>query len=235
VSEPLSIVVDIEGTTSATGFVVDHLYPYSRARFKDWVTGRGGDPDVARAVAQVRNLLSEQGEPEAGGDRVVEVLDRWLDRDEKATPLTTLQARIWADGFASGELTSHFFPDVIPVLREWHGAGHRLYVFSSGSVSNQIIWFGHSPEGDLLPLFAGHFDTDNGGPRGIAASYEKIARTLGAAPERIVFLSGRLAELDAARAAGWHTVGVRRPGEPGHAEGVGGHPEVASFSGIRLP
>lgn len=231
-SEPLSIVVDIEGTTSATGFVVDHLHPYSRARFKDWITGRGDDPDVARAVAQVRNLL---GEPEAGGDRVVEVLNGWLDRDEKATPLKALQGRIWADGFASGELTSHFFPDVIPVLREWHAAGHRLYVFSSGSVSRQIVWFGHSPEGDLLPLFAGHFDTENGGPKRVAASYGKIARTLGAAPERILFLSGLLADLDAARTAGWRTVGVRRPGEPDRAEGVGDHPEVASFTGIRLP
>jgi enolase-phosphatase E1 len=230
VSEPLTIVVDIEGTTSATGFVVDHLYPYSRARFGDWIAGRGDDPDVARAVAQVRNLI---GEPEAGGDRVVKALNDWLDRDEKATPLKTLQGRIWADGFASGELMSHFFPDVIPVLREWHAAGHRLHAFSSRSVSAQIAWFGHSPEGDLLPLFTGHFDTENGGPKRVATSYEKIARTLGAAPERIVFLSDLLAELDAARTAGWHTIGVRRPGERHYAEGVGDHPEVASFAEIR--
>ncbi|GAA2111410.1 acireductone synthase [Actinomadura alba] len=225
-SDPLTIVVDIEGTTGATGFVVDRLYPYSRERFAAWIDTHAGDPEVTRAVAQVRDAL---GEPDAGTDRVVRALNDWLDRDEKATPLKTLQGGIWAAGFASGELTSHFFPDVIPVLRTWHAAGHPMYVYSSGSVSAQLAWFGNSPEGDLLPLFEGHFDTENAGPKRVAASYEKIAGAIGAAPDRIVFLSDLAAELDAARAAGWRTIGVRRPGEPHYDRGVGNHPEVATF------
>lgn len=38
-----AVVLDIEGTTSATGFVVDVLYPYSRARFAEAAhrAGRG--------------------------------------------------------------------------------------------------------------------------------------------------------------------------------------------------
>ena len=228
-TEPQTIVVDIEGTTGATGFVVDRLYPYSRKRFADLIDGHAGDPDVARAVAQVRELI---GEPEAGTERIVRALGDWLDRDEKVTPLKTLQGRIWAAGFASGELVSHFFPDVIPALRAWHAAGRPLYIYSSGSVAAQRAWFGHSPEGDLLPLFDGHFDTENAGPKRVAASYEKIASTIGAPAGRIVFLSDLVDELDAARAAGWRTVGVRRHGEPNYERGVGDHPEVAAFDEV---
>jgi enolase-phosphatase E1 len=229
VSEPLTIVVDIEGTTGATGFVVDQLYPYSRERFAEWIDTHAADPEVTRAVAQVREAI---GEPDASVDRVLRALNDWLDRDEKATPLKTLQGGIWAAGFASGELTSHFFPDVIPALRAWRSAGHPMYVYSSGSVSAQLAWFGHSPEGDLLPLFDGHFDTENAGPKRVAASYEKIASTIGTAPDRIVFLSDLAPELDAAREAGWRTVGVRRPGEPYYALGVGDHPEAATFDQV---
>jgi enolase-phosphatase E1 len=47
-----AVVVDIEGTTSSTGFVVDTLYPYSRARFGQWLTERADHPDVQRAVGR---------------------------------------------------------------------------------------------------------------------------------------------------------------------------------------
>jgi enolase-phosphatase E1 len=49
-----------------------------------------------------------------------------------------------------------------------------------------------------------------------------------------VFLSDVTAELEAARQAGWHTVGVRRPGEPHYARGVGDHLAIASFAELDL-
>ncbi|MCF2527885.1 acireductone synthase [Yinghuangia soli] len=229
---PVHVVVDIEGTTSATGFITEQLYPYSRKHFAQLLDTRGTEPDVARAAAAVRELI---GEPEAGTERIVEALNGWLDRDEKVTPLKTLQGVIWAEGFASGELTSHFYPDAIPALRAWHAAGHTLYVFSSGSVSAQLAWFGHSAEGSLLPLFSGHFDTETAGPKKIASSYDAIAAAVGETdPARFVFLSDLVEELDAAKEAGWRTVGVRRPGEPYYAKGVAGHPETDSFARIDL-
>jgi enolase-phosphatase E1 len=231
VSEPLKVVVDIEGTTSATSFVVDQLYPYSRERFARWIDEHGDDPGVARAVSQVRELI---GDPQAGTGRIVAALNAWLDTDEKATPLKILQGRIWRQGFATGELTAHFYPDVIPALRAWKAAGHELYVFSSGSVPAQRAWFGHSPDGDLLELLSGHFDTENAGPKRVAGSYRAIAGAVGADQSQMVFLSDVLAELDAAREAGWRTVGVRRPGEPYYAQGVGDHLEVASFGELDL-
>jgi enolase-phosphatase E1 len=226
-----TVVVDIEGTTSATAFVVERLYPYSAARFAGWIGQHHDDPEVARAVAQVRELI---GEPAAGTDRVVAALRGWLAEDQKVTPLKTLQGAIWAQGFAAGELVAHFYPDAVPTLRAWKAAGHRLYVFSSGSVAAQRAWFGHSPAGDLLPLLSGHFDTDSAGPKREAGSYRRIAAATGSDPARTVFLSDLVAELDAARAAGWHTVGVRRPGEPHHRQGVGDHLEVASLAEVDL-
>ncbi|MFD9330553.1 acireductone synthase [Streptomyces sp. NPDC060065] len=226
-----SVVLDIEGTTSATGFVVDVLYPYSRSRFGAVLSERSGDPDVVRAVAQVRELI---GEPDADAGRVEKALNEWLDEDRKATPLKTLQGLIWSEGFARGDLVSHFYDDVVPALRRWHAAGVRLHVYSSGSVAAQRAWFRSSPEGDLLPLVEGLYDTENAGPKQEPQSYTTIAAALGEAPGRILFLSDRPGELDAARAAGWQAVGVRRPGEPYYEQGVGDHPQAGTFDEITI-
>ncbi len=226
-----AVVVDIEGTTSSTGFVVSTLYPYSRARFAQVLTERADDPDVARAAGQVRDLL---GEPGADVPRIVAALHDWLDRDQKVTPLKTLQGLIWADGFAAGDLTAHVYDDVVPALHAWRDAGLRLYVFSSGSLTAQATWFGHSPSGDLLPLFTQRFDTENAGPKRVRSSYEKITAATDEDPEATVFLSDLGAELDAAREAGWLTVGVRRPGEPYADAGTPGHPEIGGFDELTL-
>ncbi|MFK0019314.1 acireductone synthase [Streptomyces sp. NPDC090798] len=226
-----AVVLDIEGTTSATGFVVDVLYPYSRSRFGALLSERSGDPAVARATAQVRELIAE---PDADAARVEKALNGWLDQDRKATPLKTLQGIIWSEGFARGDLVSHFYEDVVPALRAWHAAGVRLHVYSSGSVAAQRAWFRSSPEGDLLPLVEGLYDTENAGPKQEPTSYATIAAALGSAPDRLLFLSDRPGELDAARAAGWRTVGVRRPGEPYYEQGVGDHPQAGTFDEITI-
>ncbi|MFI1210884.1 acireductone synthase [Streptomyces sp. NPDC020802] len=226
-----AVVLDIEGTTSATGFVVDVLYPYSRSRFGALLTERSGDPDVLRALAQVRELL---GEPDADAVRVEKALAEWLDEDVKATPLKTLQGLIWSEGFAQGDLVSHFYDDVVPVLRRWHRDGVRLLVYSSGSVAAQRAWFASSPDGDLLPLVDGLYDTENAGPKQEPESYRRIAVSAGVAAGRLLFLSDRPGELDAAREAGWHTVGIRRPGEPYYQQGVGDHAQAGTFDEISI-
>ena len=226
-----TVVLDIEGTTSATSYVVEQLYPYSAARFASWIEGNSGDPDTARAITQIRELV---GDPAAGTDRIVAALTGWLTADQKVTPLKTIQGKIWEHGFATGELVAHFYPDVIGALRAWKAAGHLLYIFSSGSVRAQRAWFGHSPDGDLLPLLSGHFDTENIGPKRAPDSYRAITAAIGAEPRQTVFLSDLVSELDAARAAGWHTVGIRRPGEPHYADGVGDHLQAASFDQLDI-
>ncbi|WP_369187406.1 acireductone synthase [Streptomyces sp. R08] len=226
-----AVVLDIEGTTSATGFVVDVLYPYSRSRFAALLSERAEDPVVARAIAQVRELTDS---PDADAVQIEKTLNTWLDEDRKATPLKTLQGVIWSEGFARGDLVSHFYDDVVPALRAWHSAGLRLYVYSSGSVAAQRAWFTSSPEGDLLPLVSGLYDTENAGPKQEPESYRRIAEATGVEPSRLLFLSDRPGELDAAVAAGWHAVGVRRPGEPYFEQGVGDHAEAGAFDEIGI-
>ncbi|MET7654580.1 acireductone synthase [Streptomyces sp. NPDC005486] len=226
-----AVVLDIEGTTSATGFVVDVLYPYSRARFAELLTERADEPAVARAIAQVRELT---GGPDADAAAIEKTLNAWLDEDRKATPLKSLQGVIWSEGFARGDLVSHFYEDVVPRLRAWHAAGLRLYVYSSGSVSAQRAWFTNSPAGDLTTLLCGLYDTENAGPKQEPESYRRIAGSTGVAADRLLFLSDRPGELDAARAAGWHAVGVRRPGEPYFEQGVGDHAQAGTFDQITV-
>ncbi|MBL7499926.1 acireductone synthase [Frankia sp. CNm7] len=232
-----AVVLDIEGTVSPTEAVVGTLYPYAQARLAGWLAQHGDDPETVRAIAQVRELI---GEPDADVTRVVAALDDWRARDVKAAPLKTLQGRIWAAGFAAGELTGVFFDDVVPALRRWHAAGITLAVYSSGSVAAQRAWFGHAAGGagdrrdDLRPLLAGYFDLDSAGPKTDPGSYARIAAALGAAaPRPPLFLTDRPTELDAANAAGWTTVGVARPGEP-YAGALAGYRHVASFADLDL-
>ena len=226
------VVLDIEGTLTATSQVHVVLYDYARPRLGPWIDAHGDDPVVAAAVAETREL---GGLPEhAATDEVVAVLHGWMDADQKIAPLKTLQGLIWQKGYADGELTAEFFPDVVPRLRQWHEEGLPLAVFSSGSVAGQVASFSRTTDGDLTSLFGKHFDTVNAGPKREEPSYHAIASGLDAEPARIVFFSDVPAELDAARAAGWQTVGVARDGEPFGAGDFGPHPTIGSFDEIEV-
>ncbi|GAA0257220.1 acireductone synthase [Cryptosporangium japonicum] len=224
------VVLDIEGTTSAAGFVQGDLYDYARPRLRPWIIAHADDPAIASAVADTR---AEGGlSDDADVDAVVAVLHGWMDSDVKATPLKTIQGQLWAAGFAAGELRSHFFEDVVPKLREWHERGLRLVSFSSGSIASQVPWYRHADAGDLTPLIEDYFDTVKAGSKREATSYEKIASALGVAGGDALFLTDLPAELDAARAAGWQVIGVRREGEPNYTADFGDHPVVATFDEV---
>ena len=226
------VVLDIEGTTSAAGHIVGDLYAYARPRLGPWIDAHPDDPEIAVAVRQV---IATAGLPAtAGTAEVTAVLHGWLDADVKATPLKTVQGKIWAEGFARGEIHAHFFPDVPPVLRRWHADGLRLAVFSSGSVASQRPWFAHSPDGDLTGLLDAHFDTVNAGPKKEPASYTAIAAALAVDPARVLFLSDHPDELTAAATAGWQVVGLRRPGEPHQHADFGPHPVVTTFADLAV-
>ncbi len=227
------VVVDIEGTLTPTSQVHVVLYDFARPRLGPWIDTHPDDPAVAAAVAHVKAEagLSEQ----AGTEQVVTVLHEWMDADRKDAALKTLQGMIWQDGYARKELTTDYFPDVVPALRAWQERGLGLAVFSSGSVAGQVASFSHTTFGDLRGLFAHHFDTTNAGPKRERASYTSIAAGLGEVPAgEIVFLSDVPAELDAAAAEGWQVVGLARPGEPFADADFGAHPVVAGFDDIDI-
>lgn len=225
-----TILTDIEGTTSSISFVRDVLFPYSRAALPGFVATHARDPEVRRWLDQVA--------AENGGlcdDRmIVEVLQGWIDEDRKHTALKALQGMVWQAGYAGGDYAAHVYPDAPERLRAWHAAGHPLYVYSSGSVPAQKLFFAHSAAGDLLPLFAGHFDTTIGGKREVD-SYRRIAARIGATPGSILFLSDVVEELDAAREAGLDTVLVDRSEdypEPRRGDAAHGHRRVETFVDI---
>lgn len=224
------VVVDIEGTTSASAFVFDVLFPYAAERFPAWLSEHAGEEDTDRIIAEVAR---EAGLSDPSTDDVVTVLRQWVAEDRKATPLKELQGLIWEEGFTSGDLVSDFFPDALVTLRAWHESGVPLSVYSSGSVLAQRNWYAHSPAGDLTPWMSGYYDTANAGPKREERSYRAIADAIGAEPSTLLFCSDVVAELDAASAAGWQVVRVRRPGEP-HAVEDSAYPEVAEMTAIRI-
>ncbi|HQT63637.1 MAG: acireductone synthase [Acidocella sp. 20-57-95] len=195
---PAAVLMDIEGTTTPIAFVHDVLFPYARKRLPGWCKTNCTAP-VIDAVAAL-----------APGQDVVQTLLGWMDRDEKITPLKTIQGMIWAEGYASGEIKGNIYPDIAPALRRWSKAGLRLFVYSSGSVDAQKLLFGHSTEGDLTPLFQGFFDTFVG-PKRAAKSYTDICRGANISAHEFLFLSDVEAELDAAAASGLRTCQLVRP------------------------
>jgi enolase-phosphatase E1 len=224
------VIVDIEGTTSASAFVYDVLFPYARERFAPWIDVHANEAETAAVIASVG---AEIGVGDPSHDQVVEALIEWTDADRKVTPLKTLQGLIWEQGFANGDLTSHFFPDAITALRDWHDAGLPISVYSSGSVLAQRNWYAHSPAGDLTPWMSDYYDTANAGPKRESSSYRAIAEAIDADPGSLLFCSDVVAELDAASQAGWQVVRVRRAGEP-HAVEDSAYPEVNEMTQIHL-
>ncbi|GAA1706423.1 acireductone synthase [Microbacterium sediminicola] len=207
-----AVVVDLEGTTSAAGFILGDLYDHARPRLDEVLARADTHPTVAQARAQA---IAETGlAPDATDAEVAEALRGLMATDVKSTPLKTLQGIIWAEGFARGEIHSHFFDDVPPQLRAWRESGIRLAVYSSGSVASQQPWFRHAPQGDLSPLIEAWFDTVNAGPKKHAESYAKIAAALDLAPGRILFLTDHPEEVAAALDAGWQVIALDRAGEP---------------------
>jgi enolase-phosphatase E1 len=225
-SEIRAIVTDIEGTTSSISFVRDVLFPYARTRLPAFIETHGDRPEVQHWLHEA---AKEAGYVEANRQEVVELLLHWIDQDRKSTALKALQGMIWQEGYAAGDYRAHMYPEVASRLRAWRAQGLRLYVYSSGSVPAQKLFFGYSEAGDLTPLFAGYFDTETG-PKRERASYQRIAEAVGEAPAHLLFLSDIVEELDAARAAGFRTGWLVRPPQPLPAQAP--HPVFADFDAI---
>jgi len=223
-----AIVTDIEGTTSSIRFVKDVLFPYARERLPAFVETHGDTPEVQHWLHEA---AKEAGIVEASRQEVIEMLLRWIDEDRKSTALKALQGMIWKDGYENGDYQAHMYPEVSARLHAWRADGLHLYVYSSGSVPAQKLFFGYSEAGDLRPLFSGYFDTETGAKRE-RASYEKIAEAIGEQPGHILFLSDIVEELDAAKAAGLRTGWLLR--EPLTMPDAPRHPAYRDFDAIVL-
>ena len=226
------VLTDIEGTTSSIAFVKDVLFPYARRELPRFVREHGRDPDVRRWL----DVVAAENGGICSDDVIVETLQGWIDQDRKHTALKALQGMLWREGYERGDYRGHIYGDAAQALRGWAARGHRLAVFSSGSVGAQKLLFGHSEAGDLVPLFSAFFDTEIGHKRD-ADSYRLIADALDRRPPDIVFLSDVVEELDAAREAGMRTVLLDRREDyprPREEAACNGHQRVETFDRIAL-
>ncbi len=223
-----AILTDIEGTTSSISFVKDVLFPFARKRLPAFIETHADRPDVQHWLHET---AKEAGIIYADRNEIVALLQRWVDEDRKATPLKALQGMIWEEGYRSGEFRAHVYADVAPNLQTWKKQGMDLYVYSSGSVAAQKLYFAHSEAGDLMPLFSGYFDTETG-PKRESESYRRIAAVIGKPAGEILFLSDVVEELDAARAAGMRTTQLARA--PASCPQHGAHPCVRDFEAIAV-
>jgi enolase-phosphatase E1 len=233
-----AMLLDIEGTVAPVAFVHEIMFPFARKRIPGYLNSNWSAPETRRALdliaidegfASAADWFRDAGLKTDGEQRelVVNMTHALMDRDAKTTGLKFLQGLVWQSGFHSGELQAPLFADVLPMLRFWRGAGLDLYIFSSGSIAAQKLFFGHTTQGDLQDFFAGWFDTTSGSKRD-PDSYSAIAAATGHPPEQICFASDVEGELDAAREAGMVTV-LRAA-----ADTSSSHPVVTSLEQIRV-
>jgi len=238
-SDVRAILLDIEGTSTPIEFVHQVLFPYARARVRDYLERHATDPGVIEDVATLRDEHAAESadEPPPGLPSwnparelaSAEAYVHWLmDRDRKSTGLKSLQGRIWEEGYSRGELRGkvEVYADVRPAFVRWRRDGVIIAIFSSGSVQAQRNLFANTTAGDLSPFLYDYFDTKTG-PKRESRSYWLIATALHQAPRDVLFVSDVTAELDAAREAGMRTaLCVRGPDDPVDAKG---HARIRSF------
>ena len=204
------ILTDIEGTTTEVSFVYDILFPYFRAHMDQWKTVDSAP--MNDVLEQTRLLvLEEQSINLSSKEALFEQLRQWSIEDRKVTPLKTFQGMVWEQGFKSGAIKGHMYPDVKPALERWTAMGMKLAIFSSGSIAAQKQLFGFSTEGDLTPYFSAYFDTTTGMKRD-EQTYQLIVQQVNAPANSVLFLSDIHQELEAAHAAGLRTLQLVRPG-----------------------
>ena len=231
-------LLDIEGTVAPLSLVTEQLFPYARKHLREFLNSNLEDPGVRADLT----LLAEENRAETDPavprhlpnvqwtgfvDGPKFLLDAWIyllwlmDRDRKSTALKSLQGKIWKAGFESGELTGTLFQDVPEALAQWAARG-KVAIYSSGSVEAQELLFRYSNYGDLTAHLSAYFDTRTGAKRE-SASYTMIAEAMSVKPAEAIFFSDVVAELDAARAAGFATRLVVRPGNAAVEDAHGHH------------
>ena len=207
------VLTDIEGTTSSVSFVYEVLFPYFRAHIQD-LPKLSLINEVKQAFSEVIEIVEqEENKHITTTEEVLDYLRLWSEQDRKITPLKALQGFIWKSAYEAGDIKGHVYEDVPPALNQWRVNGLKLGVFSSGSIAAQKLLFRYSDFGDLTAHFSNHFDTNTGSKQD-AETYTSIATFLGLEAQEILFLSDVVAELEAAKAAGFQTIQLLRAGTP---------------------
>ena len=230
-----AIVLDIEGTTCPVNFVSQTLFPFARRQLTQTICAQNRKASVSAAIQEAINEWKKDTDPTSQAlllqatslnspteEEVVRYFEHLIECDRKSTALKELQGIIWEQGYASGELQSPLYPDVIPALDTWKQKGLTLAVYSSGSVKAQQLLYSHTTNGDITDRFSQWFDTRTGSKLK-EDSYNTISQIIGIKATSILFISDHPGECDAALASGMETRFCLREGNP-HRNG--GHHQV---------
>ncbi len=223
-----AILIDIEGTVSPITFVKDVLFPYSEEKMEKFIKENKDKPEVKNILQQVQEIE----EKDMDIDEIIQTLKRWIKEDRKIAPLKDIQGFIWKEGFESGQIKAPLYEDAYRKMKEWKDKGYKLYIYSSGSVQAQKLFFSHTDKGDILDWFSGHFDTKIGNKKE-TESYRKIAQEIGLKPEEILFLSDNPDEIKAAAQAGMKVYRLVRPQDAEYIENFE-YPQIKSFDEVQL-
>lgn len=198
-------------------FVYKTLFPYASRKLESFILEHFREPEITSLIRQLhmqRDADDSQAlHPPSWIDEQVESRLRsciefckWLmAKDSKATPLKSLQRKIWEARYAKGELQGEVYPDVPPAFKRWRLQRREICIYSSGSVFSQQLLFHSMPSGDLTPLIAAFFDT-RVGAKTETESYIRIAQTLTRSPHDFLFISDAVKEVIAANDSGMQAI-----------------------------
>ena len=220
---PKVILTDIEGTISSISFVKEVLFPYSKERLEDFIlTNYEHSPFLLSIIeatleeikqGNITGITYKSNQESAIFETqvytAIEALKIWIQEDKKITPLKDLQGLIWEEGFRNGLFKAPLYQDAFEFFLSMKGKGLPIYVYSSGSVQAQKLFFEFSEFGDIRYLFSGFYDTKIGSKKD-SESYLKIATDIQVSPEHILFLTDIKDECKASEEAGLLTVQVVR-------------------------
>lgn len=220
-----AILTDIEGTISSLEYVRKVMFPYSKENLRSFMMKHKDEEIVKKTLEDISTKFGKSVDIEES----IKILESWIDNDLKEPILKEIQGYIWEEGFRNGKLKGHIYQDAYRKLIEWKEIGIKIYVFSSGSVKAQKLFFKHTDYGDITNIFSGLFDTKIGSKKD-KNSYLRISNEIKLKPPEILFLSDVEDELDASSEAGMKTIKVLREG----IETPSKHKVVRDFSSISL-
>ena len=161
---PKAILTDIEGTISSISFVKDVLFPYASERMEDFILSNfEHDPFLLSIIEatleelkqdKLTGLSYDSNQEDAIFETqvytAIQALKTWIQEDKKITPLKDLQGLIWQEGFRKGLFKAPLYQDALDFFLNMKGKGLPIYVYSSGSIQAQRLFFEFS---ECLHLF----------------------------------------------------------------------------------
>ncbi len=200
-----AILTDIEGTTSSISYVKDVMFKYSQDKLRDFLFKNFEKKEIKNILDRLYKSIDKNADLE----KAINIFSDLIEKDIKDPLLKELQGHIWEEGFLSGELKGHIYEDAYRILKDLKENGFKIYVYSSGSIKAQKLFFSHTDYGNITYLFDEFFDTSIGSKKD-SKSYMNISKITNIHPDEFLFLSDVEDELKAAKEAGMNAILVSR-------------------------